>query len=832
MRNERPSFMRSAIAAAISSSFICTAALCDEFEINTLTWDAKNSVFAEGSAKVELEQTKSEGSSFRQTIGQTPRLDEKNMPYFSLLNKGLKDSGVGIVVQTKNKELETGQIASHFIVSIQKDGTDAIKMSRDLETGKTIFSIQKKLHTGKGFHSELKSYLQKHHTEALTIDDTKVAAPSTAKVIFDRLAINKHALTSRDQDDFTVIEIPLKGVSNSPPFINTVSSASASPDKATMVDVDGAIAAMMTAYTQSYLTTSSDEKGSHDLLASILRKQPGFMVGAQDITALAPFEDVPVFLIHHTEGSDPRKIELIPQSAAATVLLERYKEETDSYQDITLSKSSAKDLKRKAYSSLLQQLIVMKARKQGLAALPGQEEIKKLASDQELLFLCGAKLDREASAETSITLTSQEQSRTARLMTSESLLTYLRSQFMNHPEVGGFVMGKDLEAAVKDHLPERTGSQLSEGDQDSLNYLNAFYRKTHRSSKQRVNDHLNAAKAEAAEGRVQHLTQQLDQSVSKVENLQKRLNQVASEKEALQKNFKQLTSNKKKIEEELQKNEDEMTAANADREQLKQDNDRLTQEQKQLASNEKDLQEQLEKTKDQLAAANNNLNKLNQEKNHLVQEQQQLASDKDDIQKQVQKDNDELSSLNKELEELRQIAKVQDNKSIKQSIETLQHDIEQKTRENTELQSKLDTISKLLGTTANNRDGSFHPDATRYVRGDAASLLHPDIAMHDDILSQNEFMAMQKLNLPKDMLPDEVVQRLKYMEPLMEHFDGKNSITLDQFANELPDLQKTYFQPPGRPVNPGKLNWNWKQSSKIISEKISAMRIQPLLLTL
>ena len=759
MRNERPSFMRSAIAAAISSSFICTAALCNDFEIKTFTWDAKNSGFSEGSAKVELAQTESEGSSFKQSIGQASRLDEKNMPYFRFLDKELKDSGIDVVVETENKVTEEkGQLASHFTVSIQKDGKSAIKMSRNLESGETIFSIQKKLHRGQKFHSELTTYLKKKSIETLTIDDTEVAAPNAAKIIFQRLAANTHALTNKGHDDFTEIVIQLKGVSDSPSFINTAPSAAESPDTATMVDVDGAIAAMMTAYTQSYLTESGDLKKTQALLKSMLSNQPGFMVGAKDTSDLAQFEDVPVFLIHQTEGSTPREIELIPHSAAAAVLLERhkYQQPTDSYQDITLSRSSAKDLRSKASASQLQRLIKMKARNKHSGALPEELEIQKLASDQELLFLCAAKLSHESGSKSIMTLTSQEQSRTAQLMNTKSLLTYLRGQFMNHPEVGDFVMGADFEQAVNAHMAERGGSQGATEDdhqdsldhtdaifkkrhrtskqqvndhQDSLDYLNAFYRKTHRSSEQRVNDHHNAAKTESAEKSVQDLTQERQQ----------------------------LADTQEVLKEQLKKTKDEVAAH---LEELKQDNTLLTQERQQLADTQEVLKEQLKKTKDELAA---------------------------------------------HLEELKQAAEIQNDESVEQVIEDLHQAIAQKTDLNKELQSKLDTISKLLDITEANLDGSFHPDSTRYVRGDIAGLLHPDIVRHDDILSNNEFLALQQLNLPKDMLPDEVVQKLKDMAPLMEHFDGESSITLDQFADNLPGLRKQYFLPPRQAGESGQL---------------------------
>ena len=481
MKNERTIFIKSAIAAAISSSFIYTAALSNELELEAYTWNAKTSDYHSHPTNIEFTQTK--GNQFRQPVIQPLNKNKKKMPYLETLSDELKKSGVDIVVETTNSD--NGLKASSFVVRIQKDGEDAFWMNRDIETGKTTISFNEKLKDGRGVNKNIVDLWKKKTKEDLMIGDTAIAAPEAVKDILNELAKRDRLLSHYNANDYAQLTIQTDGEPESPKFINIFSPDSELPDAATMVDIDGAIAVMMTAFMHTQFKQQANleysEENTTKLLESMLADQPGFMVGAKDISDLAKIKHAPVFLIHKTN----RQIELMHQPAAAHryLQLHQYNEQSDQadYKDITLSRQAIKNLRSTAYRSQLQQLVMMLARNKHSNTLPGKMEIQKLASDQELLFLCDAKLKHEK--EKSITLTSDEQRRVANLIDPESLLTYLRDQFMKHPTVGYFVMSTELKEAVTGHLTNK----VEELAPDGLSYLDEFKRYTCTQKEQQIN---------------------------------------------------------------------------------------------------------------------------------------------------------------------------------------------------------------------------------------------------------------------------------------------------------------------------------------------------------
>ncbi|UYM15028.1 MlaD family protein [Endozoicomonas euniceicola] len=507
MKNERIIFIKSAIAAAISSSFIYTAALGNEPELEAYTWDAKTSVFHSHPTNIEFRQT--EENQFRQPVIQPLNYNKRNMPYLETLSDELKKSGVDILVETKDSD--NGLKASSFVVRIQKGGEDAFLMERDIENGQTTIALHEKLTEERRLNKNIADFWRKKAQKDLMISNNAIAPPDAVQDILNKLADREHPLSHQSENKYKQLIIQTDGETESPKFINSFSTGSELPDAATMVDIDGAIAVMMTAFMHTQFKQQANlehsDENTKKLLASMLVDQPGFMVGAKDVSDLAKIKHAPVFLIRKTD----RQIELMQQPATAHryLKLHQYNEQSDQadYKDITLSKTAIEDLRETAYRSQLQQLVMMLARNKHSNTLPGKMEIQKLASDQELLFLCDAKLKHEKAK--SITLTSDEQRHAANLIDPESLLTYLRDQFMKHPTVGHFVMDTTLKEAVTEHLTNK----VVESAPDGLNYLYEFKRYTYPQKKEQVNVY-----RETHNNKIEKLNQEYNE-LNKVNNL-------------------------------------------------------------------------------------------------------------------------------------------------------------------------------------------------------------------------------------------------------------------------------------------------------------------------
>ena len=476
MRNERPSFMRSAIAAAISSSFICTTAFTNELELTARVWDSKGSQPLPESVIYKYTPTPAPDSDhFTQQVTQSDRNYEKNQPYLRALHQ-LKNSGLEVVVTTTNSD--DGSHAQRFTVRIQKDGVDAFTMHHVLASGQTTISVHPTL-TSAPMKGQLKARLVDNNVME---SDTGVVTPDATNRILRKLSASEALEHSRGKD--VLAQETGTPAPQTPPFINKMVPGTAVPDSATMVDVDGAIAAIMTAYVETQLPDrvvphpswngDTDAGGLPRPLQLMLQKQPGYQVGARDIAMLADIDHAPVFLMTQADPASQVIIHHIPRLAMATAHLERHRGSAllEAYDPISLSKDSAKSLRKRAYDAQLDQLIRMKARHRRDGTLPTDTDMQKLASDQELILLCDAKLGHLDTTPRVIVITAEEQLHMATKVDRRSLPVHIKNQFMNHPVVGEFVVSVEFDQAVDAHLPEKVPVPAPS---DDLEYLDRYH---------------------------------------------------------------------------------------------------------------------------------------------------------------------------------------------------------------------------------------------------------------------------------------------------------------------------------------------------------------------
>ena len=777
MRNERIIFIRSAIAAAISSSFIYTAALSNELKLEAFTWNTKVSEFSPDSANIEITHT--QGNQFRHDVTLAPKTYQKNMPYLQTLSKELKQSGVDVVVETKNSN--DGLKAHSFVVRIQKNKEDAFRMSRDMETGTTTFEVHEKLTEGRSVNKKIKA-LWIENKEDLTIGDTNIAAPGAVKAILQKLVDRDRFLSQDGKNNYESLEIKTDGEPESPKFINSFLSAD-DLDSATMVDVDGAIGLMMTAYINTQFKEETRSKkpkpDTTQLLKSMLSNQPGFMVGAKDLSHLAKIKHAPVFLIRQTDNQPSGQIELIHQSAAANACLKKYNSKKDQdgltvYEAITLSREAAKDLRNTAYNSQLQQLVMMQARNKASGTLPGKEEIEKLASDQELIFLCNAKLNHDSrSKKSTMTLTIDEQKHVGSLINHESSLSYLRDQFMNHPTVGDFVKDPLLTQAFTDHLTTQTEESVPD-DQNNLSYLDKF---------KKTKDTQIEARNKAIETAENYNQEKLKRA--EIEALLKKATESVEEAE------------KNIDDDEFKANPDTSLA-----DRLKNAHQFQEQKQKKLQTSKEETNKKLDELNEHEEQLNKKLIKMKQSLEDSDASIAQLKQVNKNLEKELSEVKALKGQLRKDLNSLEITAKIADNiitqlRAINNDLKDMANDIEGFEYE--EGAKPPEKLSEALKEYYHHQNKHLKQtkELTAQIRLHPEELLHPEIVMGKSILSQHDFELMQKLSLPKDMQPDEIITRLRYTVLLIKLLDGKpEKNNLEDFASKLNRLRENFFQLP------------------------------------
>ena len=685
MRNERPGFIKNAIAVAISSSFICTSALTDDLELEVNVWDSKKSRLSPVSGKFKFTQT--QGDNFELTGSHhTSRVYSKTQPYMARLSN-FQEKGLGIVVTTTNSE--DGQSAAEFTVHLQKNGQDAFTMHRNMVSGRTTFSAHPNI------VDTLKAKItERHEGEYLTDSDTGVVSPETTASILRKL-VHSDDLVAADSQALVTIESPDAPIPT-PPFVNKVPPGTVIPDTVSMIDADGAIAAMMTAFVQTSLPNfvaahpawAGDADGLPEPLQFMMQNQPGFIIGAKDIQNLATIKGVPVFLIDQPDEHSPISITYIPRSSVTTAHLVRHRNQAvqGHYERLKLSKTTAKDLRRRSDDSLLEQLIKMQARFELDGSLPTQEDMLQLASDQDMMLLCDAKLQYLPSDWEDLSISPAEQDLIASRVDKTSLPVFIRAQYRTHPKVGEFVVSATFETAANDHLQEKVAAVPDQDEKSLVNYYETIY-----SQKTKI------AARPIAVTPPRAVSPATPEPV--VDDLEDRIKLAAGA-------------------------QDEETAEQAVA--------RLVQEKNTATEENQNSGEQLEAIEALLTETEGNLG--------------------DDFN--VDPDSDTPDKRLKHINQFRTEQKA-----------TLKHQL----------------------------------DSAVYIRENSEEILPLDIVRvgQTGLLTQGEFQAMQAVNLPQNMLPEDILHQLRVIEPIVVYFDaGTSEKTLDQFAGELPDIQRQFFQLP------------------------------------
>ena len=476
MRNERHSFMRSAIAAAISSSFICTNALATPTKLYFTIWNQKTQ---DHKSPGTLSYTESDSEdSHKHTVKQPPRGYEHAQPYFQLASE-LEDKGIKVVVHTQYEKGNEGVDTATFTVSILKNNMKAFTMSESINSGDVTFTVHPELLLE--YKDSLTEELQQ---ETLTDSNTGIITVEGTRKLLEKLT-RVRDLGRVEENDFETITKGSVTPNESPaPFINDVLPGTLLPDIITAVDTDRAIALIMMAFASEHLPESIDRptiwagvEADTTPLNYMLESSTAYQVGSREVGNLADVE-APVFLFKQDKPQEAATARFIPRSAIASAYLKHHRSLKDSsenqapesvsgYKELKLTRETVKDLRRQAYNAQLDRLIRMQARHKKTGETPSKEGMNQLASDEEMILLCDAELNNTAKKEKHITLSADKQQYIATKVNQKSLTDLIRGQFVLHPDISAFIMGdafRDAASLLPDIPPDDT-------DSESLKYL-------------------------------------------------------------------------------------------------------------------------------------------------------------------------------------------------------------------------------------------------------------------------------------------------------------------------------------------------------------------------
>ena len=457
MINYRPSFARSAIAAAISSSFICTTGTAQE-EYEVTSWDFKKQVFR-AATKVGMRHTGGDNYAF--TSGEGATLVGHQQAYASPFAQGVLKS-LQLVVTTTNSH--DGNQAENIKVVISKHDIPALVMESSPQKGQTTFQAHPDVVTRLGAQ-----LIPRLKGGKVTTVGTGVVPPQISEqmmhVLDDMEALDKD---QNLQDIANIVHEPSQEAPPVPGFMHKVPYGTDLPDTVTIVDVDSTVAAMTTAFANRYLPDQVADHSFRETKSTpvqvMLEQQPGYMIGALDPSKLGARRTGPVCKLEQKDNTSPVRVQLstVPPVAGAHIQLFRRGYNSGAIEH-NIPREDAKLIRNAIVDAQLDTLIKLSARWRTHHPLE-PAEVLKLIHDQRLKMLCDYKLkDTKAKRgfpeHDTLKITLKEQVVIDSLVTRLSLPTHIRAQFSDHEVVGDFVWSEEFVAAVAlldDHEPNTT----------------------------------------------------------------------------------------------------------------------------------------------------------------------------------------------------------------------------------------------------------------------------------------------------------------------------------------------------------------------------------------
>ncbi|AMO57565.1 hypothetical protein GZ77_14620 [Endozoicomonas montiporae] len=481
MSNKRPGFIKSAIAAAISSSFICTTLSGEETDFGLFVWKHDGTQLLP--EPVTHSYPKADSVNFFDNIETSGKDHDFTQPYLQQVHE-LKSKGITVTIQTGSPDVEGSARPSRFAVIIHKNNIPLLAMTEDLASGDVRFHMHP--HLKDAFTNKLSSELG---DTKLTESDTGIVTVAGTRRVLEKLATIDELQGFENENFITFATESVAVIEQTAPFINDLSPGTHLPEKVAMVDTDSAIAAMTTAWVSKQLPQAvgdhplwkgdtDGDPGKPSPLRLMLANQPGIRFGARKVEHLAGI-NTPVFLFKQETLTDPVTATYIPHSGISTAYLKRHQlmKEAGEFEPLKMTRDTVKDLRQKAFSASFKKLIQLSADYQTSGTTPDKADMEQLAAFEEVRILCDAKLRKKWQT---TTFSPEEQSGIAVRVHQKSLPDLIQSQFSLNPEISGFVLSDAFTGAAS-LLPDTSGAIPSDDGLEHIDkYIESNIKRYHR----------------------------------------------------------------------------------------------------------------------------------------------------------------------------------------------------------------------------------------------------------------------------------------------------------------------------------------------------------------
>ena len=763
MSNLRPGFMKSAIAVAISSSFICTPASTDDHTLEFKFWNHKGqkATFTASDHFVETQTDDNGRTSFKEEMEFPAKGYEYTEPYSQLASE-FKDKGIGVSVQTGPNKRGDG---SGFAVMLTKGDQPALVMSQDMASGTVGFQIHPDLK--ESFKTDITNKLQ---GKSLTDSDTGIVSVDGARVMLEALANAPDLQASEEEAVWGPFkEVQTTAIESAPPFLNEFTTGTGLPDRVVKVDTNAAINAMLTALATEELPDSigehsmwvgddGDEFSTPSPLQLMLHSQPGYMIGTKTVEGLEEFQGIPLFLIDQIDPSSPVTATFIPHSGISTVHLERHQQQkiTAEFTPQKLTRDTIKELRQGAYSASFQKLIEMHAKDRSGTATLAPEDMQQLAAFQEVLMLCDVKLQSVNNRQPQITFTPEDQQHIAEIVNRNSLIDLIRSQFFLNPRVDNFVLSErfaDAAALLPEPVPSSSTDKKLVYMDDYLNGKLQRYRGmlehktaiTAEESEEQLRELLKAKEGESAKGAASRIQKEIEESDKKIEELDKQLKEAEkklSEHAERDENLKLHLNRKASPEDTLETVVGKVAGIVANQERQREELEKSLEAEQQ---NNQKLQQDLSTAQSEIESSKLNKERLLQLAG--IDPEDSDASEKTALNA-LQHQKEEATTKTSELEEELRSAK-SERDQIQGQLETLSSQLANKESHEKEVQGKIDEL------TAEKEHLEQELQATKDAKARSDALENEELTTAEssveDAQKQIESLTAEKQNLQEEL---------------------------------------------------------------------------------
>ena len=713
MRNQRPSFMRSAIATAISSSFICTSAFATPINFGVKHWGAMNEKNREIITYEELAEDPDNPHEYIYGSKEVSDTYRKMHQYEGII-QSQKIVGRGqapLSASIVTKDSDSGENAASFNVAIRKGKVTVLSANYDFEKHEVSFSAHPKVFDS--FHE-----IAKLDPGKLTEPNSRMVTPNGLETMLKTVLPDSGELGEVGDDQLKIfttgkITVPEDGL---PPFLRNHPKI----DRAIRGDTNAAIAAIGNAILDDANFAHDDavdvyEDGTSNALERLLRNQPGYEIGIGEMgeaSALPEIDDsIPIFFIE-SEGDQPL-INLLSYQPEALDFIDKYKSSqlSNTPADYKLDKNTLKQIRTGANSKQIALLSSMATHFDRQSEVR-PDDVERLKTYVEIELLSDARLRGPGGAKTSVDISTAEQEQTRLQVGQTAVNNIIRGKFCSNAYLQNFVNSEKFKEAVRLYIVEDNHSTIHQKPLSDfiVNQVKRYGNELKRfESSETVDDTNKDQKDKVKQNdeelkKIEKLYKEKENELAKaMEAKEEELNKYKKNAEVLSKQMKGLKEEKTSIENQLArlklkqvKYQEQTSKANKDIDDLKTRKEVLDKALKQKEMNIQALQKQIEEASEQSKVDIKKLEtQLEEQTNKVTELEDGIAG----LRKEDAQRRQEIANKDQKIEELKKLHKESGSAEVAKQLMTVMKEKEgidaERVRVESELKEKLTLIQTL-----------------------------------------------------------------------------------------------------------------------------------------